>query len=312
MVPGLPRYIACPHCNCLEWHETGLSGNTFGALQWTDCKMEAPMHLQPPAVARCHGCSRFYWLQDAREVNEPHMKWGESEFFRWREQRSQAVQVRPPSEAEYYHAIQAGLGQTPEQLRILRMLAWWRSNDRSRHRGPKWAALQTMEEGIEAAVAKAIEPQTTTAWRENLEALSDLLDESDEPQRLMKAEVARHLGRFNEAIRLLAWPFATGYRHQIRVIADLCQQQRTEVCLVRGDEGLTAAEKEQAEQRRCEQAARDEERRARLEAEYREEKQVERTRVASAVQEGKLCPRCGFAYQWDGVRCGHCHYRSSD
>lgn len=28
------------------------------------------------------------------------------------------------------------------------------------------------------------------------------------------------------------------------------------------------------------------------------------------VKEGKACPKCGFSYSWNGVACGHCHYRS--
>jgi hypothetical protein len=27
-----------------------------------------------------------------------------------------------------------------------------------------------------------------------------------------------------------------------------------------------------------------------------------------AVRESRQCPRCGFIYQWDGARCGHCGY----
>ncbi|MHB1424407.1 MAG: Hsp70 family protein [Gemmataceae bacterium] len=49
-------------------------------------------------------------------------------------------------------------------------------------------------------------------------------------------------------------------------------------------------------------------RRARLELEYQEEKRHEQERVRTAIREGKLCPKCGFSYKWDGVYCRHCNY----
>src|SRR5437764_11737323 len=29
-----------------------------------------------------------------------------------------------------------------------------------------------------------------------------------------------------------------------------------------------------------------------------------------AEAKAKRCPRCGFTYQWDGMRCGHCSYQA--
>jgi hypothetical protein len=29
-----------------------------------------------------------------------------------------------------------------------------------------------------------------------------------------------------------------------------------------------------------------------------------------AETNAKRCPSCGFTYQWDGVRCGHCSYQA--
>jgi hypothetical protein len=51
-----------------------------------------------------------------------------------------------------------------------------------------------------------------------------------------------------------------------------------------------------------------EEDRRRREAEYAEEKKRTNQRVQQEIREGKLCPKCGFGFAWDGLCCGHCHY----
>ena len=28
------------------------------------------------------------------------------------------------------------------------------------------------------------------------------------------------------------------------------------------------------------------------------------------MKESKACPKCGFSYSWNGLGCGHCHYRN--
>ena len=40
----------------------------------------------------------------------------------------------------------------------------------------------------------------------NLKALSAMLDESEPNQRILKAEIARELGEFDECLRLLSLP----------------------------------------------------------------------------------------------------------
>ena len=54
-------------------------------------------------------------------------------------------------------------------------------------------------------------PNATPAFskyqEQNLKALSEMLDESEQNQRILKAEIARELGNFDECIGLLSHPF---------------------------------------------------------------------------------------------------------
>ena len=70
MILGPDRIVACPICHAATRVGTLLSGNTFGAIVFTDGKMIAPMLPEMPALARCKGCGVFYWLSDAEEVGE--------------------------------------------------------------------------------------------------------------------------------------------------------------------------------------------------------------------------------------------------
>ena len=65
---GPNQIVACPHCGALAHYRTLVSGNTIGAVVWTDGRQCAVMMKTPPAVVKCHACATCYWLADAREI----------------------------------------------------------------------------------------------------------------------------------------------------------------------------------------------------------------------------------------------------
>lgn len=204
MIPGPNQVVACPHCGTLATYMTLMSGNTFGARVWTDGKQVAPMFPHPPAVVKCHDCAECYWLVDAREVGT---------FKPWGDKAKQvdpawetAPVVQEPSEAEYYAALQKGLAADSHQERTLRILAWWRRND----------AFRDVREGLSVGSASDL-------GRKNLEALALLLNEADEDDRLLKAEVLRELGQFETACEVLSRVASAEYAavvHQLRLLCD--------------------------------------------------------------------------------------------
>lgn len=58
-----------------------------------------------------------------------------------------------------------------------------------------------------------------------MEFLYCLLDESNVHERVMKAELARELGRFQEAISLLQYGFESDQRKFVDTIKKLAQEQ---------------------------------------------------------------------------------------
>ena len=141
---------------------------------------------RPPAVTKCHKCSGYFWIHDARKVGEVdpfERKRGASDTA-WEE----APSIRELTESEYYEAIEAGLASTSENETQIRTLAWWRANDTDR---TEEKASRTLEQS---------NPQKTA----NLTRLLDVMKDDSAEGQLMKAEVARQLGRFDDAITLLS------------------------------------------------------------------------------------------------------------
>ncbi len=205
MIPGPDQIVACPHCKGLAKYMTLMSGNTIGARVWTDGKQVAPMLPRPPAVVKCRHCVECYWLADAKEVGTVERWGGKGQQVdpAW----TAAQEVQEPFEDEYYQALEKGLGGDSQQERNLRVLAWWRRNDAFRD------ACQAQAGSIAATPAKC---------RKNLEALASLLDEADENDCLMRAEVLRELGEFESAKQVLSRVTSAEYTTVIRQLRSLC------------------------------------------------------------------------------------------
>lgn len=206
MIPGPDQVIACPYCSVLAKHMTLVSGNTIGARVWTDGKRVAPMLPRLPSVVECRSCGECFWLADAKKVGtvKHYGLGGEQVDPAW----AAAPGLQEPTEEAYYRALRKGLAANPKQERTLRILTWWRGND----------TVRETPDSEDARVAGGSE-----ARRENLEALARLLDEGDENDRVMKAEVFRELGEFESALQLLERVTKPEYGAVVHQLRSLCE-----------------------------------------------------------------------------------------
>lgn len=180
MIPGPDQVIACPHCGFLARQHTLISGNTFGAILWSDGKHEAPMLPEFPAVARCRGCKRFYWVEEAQ------VKDFGNKSKRVPKEWERAEPTQHLTVDEYIEALDTGVGSDMQKERYLRVHFWWAVNDIVRRNANAQIPTRYVQK-----------------LHENLAKLSVLLDERDPNDRIMKAEIARETGDFTQAIRLL-------------------------------------------------------------------------------------------------------------
>jgi hypothetical protein len=193
-VAYMPAFVIreCPHCRAHVVEEQMISGNTIGAMLYTDGKREAKMLPDHPALVRCPACSGLFWVEEAEEVD--------SGFDAVKGKQ----QVMAPNGQELL-AYLAGQTLPKEKEIYLRMRAWWAAND-------TWRWVPNSKPAFSKAQVK------------NLDALAALFDGSEPNQRILKAEIAREMGRFEECLLLLSYQFEEGYDWAVGFIKSLAQE----------------------------------------------------------------------------------------
>ena len=187
MLPGPDYYYRCTSCLTVAFLDSIASGNTFGAVHWSDAKREARMLPESPALVACPNCDACLWIASLKpigqfdrfrscasilagqEKQEPPAEWGSAPRF------------RTPDARDLARALDAGLADTVERQRYLRIRLWWRLNDRRRRAGER-------DEHADGAT-----------FQSNLDRLASLLDDSAN-DTLLRAEIARESGSFIRAV----------------------------------------------------------------------------------------------------------------
>ncbi|WP_145377037.1 hypothetical protein [Symmachiella dynata] len=209
MIIGPDEVIACPRCRELAKYQSLISGNTFGAICFSDGKQIAPMLPSPPAVVNCSQCGKCYWLKDALVVGTVESPTDEIDP-NW----TQAPMIEEPTAEQYYQAIGDGLAQNISEERKLRILAWWRDNDYDR--------------GGEAEDEIQRRPPSSLR-NKNLEALIRLASTDTDDEKLLKAEMYRELGDIESAKQLLDQVEASELAYVVDEIRKMCENGETKV-----------------------------------------------------------------------------------
>jgi hypothetical protein len=144
------------------------------------------------------------WLDKARKL-------GEEDPFGSISSWPDAPGYEELTEQDYLTASKMKLANSTEKIRYIRIRAWWAANDVLRRGG---------NEGTAGLSEEA---------RGNLQSLLTDLSEDDEQQRLMKSEVARELGCFEEAERLLAMKYSKSLQPAVRRISELVKDRNGRV-----------------------------------------------------------------------------------
>lgn len=160
----------CAVCRAVLRRPDAPSDPAFGAAEWTDGRDERSLHPSGYQVIRCPRCEAVRWT----EALEPVAVTGEL-----------VLAYVEPRLRDYLALLADPTLSRPQRL-YLRRRAWWLGNDSRR--------------GM-------FTPPLAPEERENLTALFELLDLTDEDERLEKAELARELGRRPEARELLRHAF---------------------------------------------------------------------------------------------------------
>lgn len=185
--PG-PRIIRkCPECEKLFVQETTNSGNTVGAKAWTDGKLIAPMLPDRPWLVVCPYGNHVFWIDEAPQE-------ASTEF--------DIPTPTLPTTEQYYAFLESDNLEKEKEIYI-RNRIWLNSNDPYRN-------------------VEANENYTwSTKDTDNVIRLTELFDDTNPWQRILKAEAYRELRMFDKCISTLEFQF--DFMDQIRsdLIRDL-------------------------------------------------------------------------------------------
>ncbi len=210
MVSAPDVVIACPHCHAPARLFQLVSGDTFGAITWTDGWQDVPLQPRPPRITRCGACRRAYWTGEAVILGHfyPH---GETSATQnaW----ATVPHAEPLDEAGLMLALADGLAYSLDLELELRVAIWWRGNDAFRQDNPAGGIATTA-----AAVA-------------NMERFIEMMAEGEEDLLLFRAEAQRHLGRFAAAKETLTGVGCSDYWPAKRRLLELidAEDQRLRV-----------------------------------------------------------------------------------
>lgn len=198
MLPGPTIIRRCSACTKLIEQFTLTSGNTIGARFWTDGKRDAPMLPDEPWLVKCQHCGALVLIDEQQEVGIVDGRLPRQDSFK------DALPYDTPSPDDYFAFLQKGVSDS-EKEQYVRLCAWWAGNDARRNGG-------------------AVTPLSDDEIA-NLDAYAALLDETDESGRIIKAEIMRELGRYEDAVALLSTPFREQLAFAAAIIGNLSVQK---------------------------------------------------------------------------------------
>jgi hypothetical protein len=192
--PDFPKLVKCPHCKSLLWvDEAKIIGQEF-------FRGFTPKIRRDSLVA----------LLD--ESGNAHQEAPGSINDEW----SGVQNYLKPSDSDYLAFLEGGNALDDKKMRYIRMRAWWAANDPMR-RPP------TRRKRKRLVLGQSLKAQ------DNMRILFEMLDQADEKQRLLKAELARELGRFDLAQQLLSSEFSENLHSKVIFLKSLTEQRNIKV-----------------------------------------------------------------------------------
>lgn len=173
-----PLVFGCPYCHHGKPLVNQISGNTFGAVFWSDMKVNAPMLTPLSPIQKCPACGKFFDLKMAGEVADMKKLFKGGFATTW--DRGELSFAETKAAVEQFAADPQTSPETMLKARTLLLQAY---NDRFR-RTPQ---------------SKDQAEEDDSVFRENAEALLKM----DSASPYLEAELLRELGRFDECLEAI-------------------------------------------------------------------------------------------------------------
>ena len=217
MLPGPILLYRCTACHGLFSRRTLSSGNTLGAQYRSDGQMKARMLPQTPPLVVCPHCQALFCMVGAQHAISYRNYFPGFGFIEKPTPEALASKQAQEALAEQYRDVPRyelatrsqctqyihshDISAHPEQLRLY---AWHRVNDERMDSGPD---------------------ELDADEKVNLLALLDLLTSDSDSQILLRAEILRELGRFDEAAQSLDHDFSDDFSARAEQIMQAIERQ---------------------------------------------------------------------------------------
>jgi hypothetical protein len=184
---------------------TFLSGNTLGATYWTDGKIDAPMLPAQHWFIKCPHCNSLLWIDEQEEL-------GKIEPYESNKKFKDSKSYMIPEQKDYFYFLNMEKLER-EKEHYLRVQAWWSGNDKRR--------------------GEDINQPLSDEEMDNLLRLADMLDLSNERNRVLKAEILREIGQFEDAEDILQGNFKEDLKDIISLLMELIKRKQSSVAVIR-------------------------------------------------------------------------------
>jgi len=159
--------LISPECNKLLKRNTLASGNTFGAIHYSDDKVEAPHLPALPVLSKCTYCDTIFWLEDIEEIGRySGIKPDNKEW-----EAAESVKILDIDDLIRALTLEDVVAEKDDEL-FIRKSTWWAYNDRVRN-GEK------LHESLEDEIK----------WRENINQLMNLFDSDVDYDKIFIAAI---------------------------------------------------------------------------------------------------------------------------
>ena len=152
-----------------------------------------------PWYVKCPHCQTLLWIDEIEVV-------GEVDPFSKDKADENTKPFCTPDLNDFYSTLASG-NLNKQKEHYIRLRVWWAENDKRRD-------AKTMEAFSENE-------------KNNLQLLTQFLDDSDDNNRLMRAEIKRELGEFEAAESILSEPFDEALSKAVTIIRDLVQERNS-------------------------------------------------------------------------------------
>ena len=225
MIPGTPETIKCPACEKLQQRQTLRSGNTFGAIYYSDGKYYAPMLPEYPYYVKCPACGVFFKITTTVIIKT--MNADQDSRTKTTEENHVHPFVKFLTVDECIQAINNGLYNIDKKD----SKEW--NDDLLSLRISIWRALNNRTQGTDNATAPIKELNDANAdikkiYDNNCRQILSLSKEDSDANLIMQAEIHRNLGEFDKCKDLLGEiKQPEKYNPYILAISAACEAKNT-------------------------------------------------------------------------------------